>query len=486
MRRLFTVFHALGLMLVVFSFAYLLPVATALIYGDFLLVWDFLLTMLWTFSSGVLMWLLTRRFKGELSIRHGYLLVVAMWTAMPAFGTIPMLMMIPGLSFTDAYFETMSGMTTTGATVLVGLDNLPPAINVWRHELNWLGGMGIIVLAVAILPLLGIGGRQLFKAETPGPMKESALTPRIAETARNLWVVYASITLACILSLKAAGMNWLDAVCHAFSALSLGGYSTHDASIGYYNSPLIESVLIVFMLIAAVNFATHFLVWRGRSLKTYLHDAEAVATVTLVLASCLGVGYFLWWKEVYPDFLTALRHASFNVVSIATDCGYASQDFNQWPFFAPLWMLFLSSVACSSGSTGGGIKMIRTLVLVKQAGREFTKLLHPTVVNPMKIGGHVVANNIVFAVLGFIFLYFMSVASLTFVLLISGLDFVTAFSAVIACINNMGPGLNLVGPAGNYQGLTDFQTWVCTVAMLIGRLEIFTVLILFTPAFWKR
>lgn len=486
MQRALTVIHALGLMLVVFSAAYLMPVVTALIYADQTMLLDFLLAMIWTLVIGFLMWALTRRYKGELSIRHGYLLVVTMWTAMPLFATTPLLMMIPGLSFTDAYFETMSGMTTTGATVLVGLDNLPPAINVWRHELNWLGGMGIIVLAVAILPLLGIGGRQLFKAETPGPMKDSALTPRIAETARNLWVVYASITLACVLALKAAGMNWLDAICHAFSALSLGGFSTHDASIGYFNSPLIEFVLIVFMLIAAINFATHFLVWRARSLRTYLRDAEAVATLILVLLSCFGIGAFLWWKEAYPDFLTALRHASFNLVSMATDCGFASVDFNQWPIFAPLWMLFLSCIAVSSGSTGGGIKMIRTLVLVKQAGREFVKLLHPAAVNPLKIGGQVVANNIVFAVLGFIFLYFVSVATLTFVLLISGLDFISAFSAVIACINNAGPGLNQVGPATNYQVLTDFQTWVCTFAMLVGRLEIFTVLILFTPNFWRR
>ena len=486
MQRTLTVIHALGLLLVVFSAAYLLPVITAVIYADYAILLDFLVAMIWTLSIGFLMWLLTRRHKGELSIRHGYLLVVAMWTAMPMFATLPLLLAIPDLSFTDAYFETMSGMTTTGATTLVGLDNLPPAINVWRHELNWVGGLGIIVLAVAILPLLGIGGRQLFKAETPGPMKEAALTPRIADTARNLWVIYVAITLVCIGALKWAGMNWLDAVCHAFSALSLGGFSTHDASVGYFNSPAIELVLIVFMLIAAINFATHFLAWRGKSMKVYLSDAEAVATVILIVGSCLGVGYFLWWQGVYPEFWTALRHASFNLVSIATDCGYASVDFNQWPMFAPLWMLFLSSIACSAGSTGGGIKMIRTLVLVKQAGREFLKLLHPAVVNPMKIGGHVVANNIVFAVLGFIFLYFISVASLTFVLLISGLDFVTAFSAIIACINNMGPGLNMVGPAGNYQGLTDFQTWVCAVAMLIGRLEIFTVLILFTPHFWRR
>jgi len=486
MRRLFTVFHALGLMLVVFSFAYLLPVITGLIYSDYILVWDFLLTMLWTFSAGALMWLLTKRRKGELSIRHGYLLVVAMWTAMPAFATLPLLMMIPNLSFTDAYFETMSGMTTTGATVLTGLDNLPPAINVWRHQLNWMGGLGIIVLAVAVLPLLGIGGRQLFKAETPGPMKDTALTPRIAETARNLWIVYLAITLLCIVTLKWAGMSWLDAVCHAFSAMGLGGFSTHDSSVGWFQSPLIEFVMIVFMLFAVINFATHFLAWRGRSLKVYARDAEAVASLWLIIGSCFAIALFLWWQDTYPEYLTALRHASFNVVSIATSSGYASVDYAQWPIFAPLWMMFLTAIAASSGSTGGGIKMIRTLVLVKQAGREFIQLLHPAVVNPMKIGGHVVANNIVFAVLGFIFLYFMSIMTLTFALLISGLDFISAFTAILASINNCGPGLGVVGPASNYQGLTDFQTWVCTLAMLIGRLEIFTVLILFTPAFWRR
>ncbi len=486
MGRVFTVIHALGLMLVVFSIAYLLPVITALIYADYVVLWDFLLTMLWTFTAGTLMWLLTRRFKGELSIRHGYLLVVTMWTAMPAFATLPLLLVLPGLSFTDAYFEAMSGITTTGATVLVGLDGLSPAINIWRHELNWLGGLGIIVLAVAVLPLLGIGGRQLFKAETPGPMKDTALTPRIAETARNLWIVYVAVTLACIAALKWAGMDWLDAVCHAFSAMGLGGFSTHDASVGYFQSPLIEFIMIAFMLFAVVNFATHFLAWRGKSLRVYLRDAEAVASLGLILASCVGIALFLWWQHVYEDFWVALRHASFNLVSIATSSGYASVDYAQWPIFAPLWMMFLTAIAASSGSTGGGIKMMRTLVLFKQAGREFLKLLHPAAINPLKIGGHVVANNIVFAVLGFIFLYFMTIVTLTFALLISGLDFISALTAILASINNCGPGLGVVGPASNYQGLTDFQTWVCTAAMLVGRLEIFTVLILFTPAFWRR
>ncbi len=485
MQRALTVIHALGLMLVVFSITYLMPIIASLVYNDGTLI-DFALAMVWTFVAGVLMWLLTRRYKGELSIRHGYLLVVAMWTAMPAVATLPLLLVIDGLSFTDAYFETTSGLTTTGATVLTGLDNLPQAINIWRHELSWVGGMGIIVLAVAILPLLGVGGRQLFKAETPGPMKDSTLTPRITETARNLWLVYLGITVACIVSLKLAGMNWLDALCHAFAAMGLGGFSTHDASVGYFNSPAIELVLIVFMLIAAMNFATHFLVWREKNLKIYLRDTEAIATVVLVLASCLGIAVFLWWRGTYPGFWTALRHASFNLVSIATDCGFASVDFNRWPAFAPLWMLFLSCITASSGSTGGGIKMIRTLILFKQAGREFLKLLHPSAVNPMKIGGNVIPNNIVFSVLGFIFLYFMSVVTLTFALVISGLDFISSFSAVIACINNAGPGLGVVGPASNFGVLTDFQTWICTLAMLLGRLEIFTLLIIFTPRFWQK
>ncbi len=485
MHRIFTVFHALGLMLVVFSVAYLMPMAASLIYDDGTLI-HFSLAMVMTCATGVLLWLLTRRYKGELSIRHGYLLVIGMWTAMPAVATLPLLMVLNGLSFTGAYFETMSGITTTGATVLSGLDKLPPAINIWRHELHWLGGMGIIVLAVAVLPLLGVGGRQLFKAETPGPMKDSALTPRITETARNLWLVYFAITVACIFSLKAAGMNWLDAICHAFSTMGLGGFSTHDASIGYFNSPAIELVLIVFMLLAAMNFATHFLAWREKSLKLYLRDTEAIATVILILASCLGIALFLWWKGVYPNFWVSLRHASFNLVSIATDCGFSSVDFNQWPIFAPMWMLFLSCITASSGSTGGGIKMIRTLILFKQAGREFVKLLHPAAVNPMKIGGQVVPNNIVFAVLGFIFMYFMTVTTLTFALMASGLDFTSSLSAIIGCINNAGPGLGVVGPASNFSVLTDFQTWVCTLAMLAGRLEIFTLLIIFSPHFWRR
>ena len=485
MYRSLTVIHALGMMLMLFSVTYILPMITSLIYQDGTLP-DFSLAMLMTFLAGALMWVLTRRYKAELSIRHGYLLVVMMWTAIPAFATLPLLFLIDGLSFTDAYFETMSGVTTSGGTVLTGLDTLPQAINLWRHELVWLGGMGIIVLVVAIMPLLGIGGRQLYKAETPGPMKDTTLTPRITETARSLWLVYFGITVACIVALKMAGMSWFDAVNHAFSAMGLGGFSTHDASIGFFNSPAIEFVLMVFMLLAVMNFATHFLAIREKNFRPYFRDVEGASSIVLILGSCVAIAFFLWLQGVYEGFWTALRYASFNLISVATSSGYANTDFSLWPIFAPLWMLFLSCIAASSGSTGGGIKMIRTLILFKQAGREFTKLLHPSAIAPMKIGGSVIPNNIVFSVLAFIFLYFMSVVTLTFAMLISGLDFITAFSAVMASINNVGPGLGQVGPASNYSVLTDFQTWVCTLAMLIGRLEIITLLIIFTPKFWQR
>lgn len=485
MLRALTVIHVLGMMLVMFSFTYLLPIITSLIYHDGALL-NFVWSMMMTFMAGTLLATLTHRFRGELSIRHGYLLVVVMWTAIPAVATLPLLMEFPKLSFTDAYFETMSGLTTTGATVLVGLDTMPQSVNLWRHELVWLGGMGIIVLVVAIMPLLGIGGRQLYKAETPGPMKDSTLTPRITETARNLWLVYLGITLACFLSLKMAGMSWFDAVCHAFTVMGLGGFSTHDASIEYFHSPAIEMVMIVFMLLAVMNFATHFLVIRERNLRVYFRDVEGRTSIMLLLVSCVAIAVFLWWQDVYPNFWTALRFASFNLVSIATSAGYANTDFAQWPIFAPLWMLFLATIGSSSGSTGGGIKMIRTMILFRQAGREFTKILHPAAIAPMKIGGSVIPNNIVFSVLAFIFLYFMSIVILTFAMLISGLDFLTAFTAVLASVNNVGPGLGQVGPASNFSVLTDFQTWLCTFGMLIGRLEIITLLIIFTPKFWQR
>jgi len=479
------VFYVLGLMLMMFSVTYVLPIATSIIYSDGQLL-DFGVAALACLAAGILIWALTRHHKRELRSREGFLLVTLAWALMSAIATVPLLICLPGLSFTDAFFETMSGLTTTGATVLVGLENLPPSINLWRHALNWYGGMGIIVLVVAILPLLGVGGMQLYKAETPGPMKDEKLTPRITQTARALWLVYFLITVACILSLKLAGMGWFDAVCHAFAALALGGFSTYDASVGHFDSLPIELVLIVFMLVAAMNFGRHFIAWQQKSLRTYRNDVEAGTMLLLVGISTLLLSYFIWVHGTYPDFGTALRHVAFNLVSIATDCGFVSQDYAAWPMFAPIAILSLSCCCANSGSTGGGIKMFRTLVLVRQAGRELNRVVHPQIARPVTIGGQVVANKIVFAVLAFVVLYFGTIVVLALTLMASGLDFVSAFSAIVACINNAGPGLGVVGPASNFQGLSDVQTWLCSLAMLLGRLEIFSVLVLFTPMYWRK
>jgi trk system potassium uptake protein TrkH len=472
-------------MLMLFSVTYLLPILTSLIYADGLLV-DFVYASLGCPAVGASIVSLTRGHKRELRSRDGFMLVSLGWILMSAIATIPLMMALPGLTFTDAFFETMSGLSTTGATVLTGLDTMAPSLNLWRHALIWYGGMGIIVLVVAILPMLGVGGMQLYKAETPGPVKDEKLTPRITQTARALWIVYFLITMACILSLRVAGMGWFDAVCHSFAAMGLGGFSTYDASVGHFDSPAIEAVLIVFMLIAAMNFARHFIAWQQKSLRTYATDVEAKAMLGIIGISIVGVAFYIWMHGVYPSFWTALRHTAFNLVSIATDCGFVSQDYAAWPMFAPIFILMLSCYCANTGSTGGGIKMFRTLVLFRQAARELFLLVHPQAVTPVKIAGQVVANRIVFAVLAFVVLYFGTVVTLTFLLLASGLDFISSFSAVIACINNAGPGLGIVGPASNFQVLSDFQTWVCSLAMLLGRLEIFSVLVLFTPAFWRK
>lgn len=485
MQRVAVVLNVLSLVIMVFSATMLVPLGVAIWYHD-AAIYAYDEAFAITLICGIALWLATRRSRGELQIRDGFLLVTLVWSVLPAFAALPLMVFMPQMSFTDAYFETMAGLTTTGSTVLSNLDSLPRSINLWRGLLQWLGGMGIIVLVVAILPLLGVGGRQLYKAETPGPMKETKLTPRITETAKGLWLVYAGITAACILGYRAAGMGWFDAVTHAFTTMSLGGFSTHDASYGYFNSPAIEAVAIIFMLIAGVNFATHFLVWRQRSAMPYRHDPEAMMFVLITLASCVMLAAYLWIQGVYPDFPSALRYASFNTVSIATTTGYANTDFNQWPIFAPLWMLFLCCFASCSGSTGGGIKMVRGQLLFLQGLREMVKLIHPQAQVPVKMGGQVVPNRIVFAVLAFMSLYGASVTMMTFLLLVSGLDFITAFSAVIACINNTGPGLNLVGPATTYEALNDFQTWVLSAAMLVGRLELFTVFVVFTPVFWRK
>jgi trk system potassium uptake protein TrkH len=479
------VLAVLGGVLMLFAAAMLVPLAFSFFGGDAALAaYDESIAI--TLGVGLVLFLWGRRTKRELQPRDGFLLVSLVWTVMPAFGALPLMFHLPGLSFTDAYFEAVSGLTTTGATVLTGLDQMPTSINVWRCFMVLIGGMGILVLAVAILPLLGVGGSQLFKAETPGPMKDQKLTPRIAETARGLWAVYFAIALACFFAMRLAGMGWADAFMHMCSTMGLGGFSSHDASFGHFNSPAIEAVTIVFMAIAGVNFALYFVAWKRRSLSGVWRDTEARMWFTTLVVAVFGIAVFLTAHGVYPSFGESLRHAAFNVVSIASTTGFASVDYAQWPAFAPISMLFLCCFATCAGSTGGGIKMVRAMLLVKGARRELRRIVHPRAVVPIKLGNASVDADVLQSVLAFMLVYGAVLVGATMLLLFTGLDVVTAFTAIVACINNTGPGLGQVGPASNFQGLTDFQTWVCSITMLLGRLELFSILVLFTASFWRK
>lgn len=475
----------LGLIAMGMSLLHLLPIGASQLLGDGTLPY-FALSMAINLAAGCAVWLATRHYRREIGIHEGVLLVVLVWTGGAFFAAIPLLLIIPGLSFADAFFEATSGLTATGATVLQGLDKLPPSVNLWRGLLQWLGGMGVIVLAIAVLPMLGVGGRQLFRAEIPGPMKADQLTPRITETAKGLWLIYAALTAACCLAYRAAGMSWVDAVMHSFTTLSLGGFSTHDASFGHFDSPMIEAVAILFMLVGGINFATHFVALRGLSPAAYLRDVEVRHFVIVAGLSVLGVASFLHLHGIFPDFTTSLRYAAFNAISVGTTTGYASADYNLWPVFAPLWILFLGTFLSCSGSAGGGVKMIRAVVLFRQVYREFQRLAHPNAIVPLTIAGQPIPVQVIFAVLAFFFMWVSTTVVMTLLLTISGLDAMTAFSAVVACLNNIGPGLQQVGPSASFAALTDTQTWFCTFAMFLGRLELFTLFLVLTPTFWRK
>ena len=475
----------IGRMVVLFALLLLVPLAFALAEHD-PAEGAFLAAAGITLAAGVAMSLATRRFRRELQPRDGFLLVGLTWVTLPLFGALPLWLAIPGLSVTDAYFEATSAFTATGATALTGLDALPLSVNVWRCFMSFVGGLGIIILAVAILPLLGVGGTQLYKTEMTGPMKDQKLTPRIADTARAIWLVYGLLALGCFLAYRMAGMSWADAFMHMCTTVSLGGFSSHDASFGHWNSPAIEGVAIVFMLLSGVNLVLYFVAWRGRTLAPLWRNAEIQAFVGVLAGTTALITAYLWAGGAYPTLPESLRHAAFHVVSIATTTGYAAYDYAQWPLFAPLLMILLGCFATCAGSTGGGIKMIRMLLLLKQSRRELIRIVHPNAVTPVVLGGMAVGDRVMQSVIAYMMMYGASLVTLTMVLLFSGLDVVTAFTAVLACVNNIGPGLGEVGPAVNYQGLTGFQTWVCTFAMLLGRLELLAVLVLFTSSFWRK
>jgi len=484
MYKIAPIVHVLSKLAALYAVLLLVPTLVSYLYHDSAFN-AFAGTALATLAGSTAVWAATRKHDRELRPRDGFTLVFLLWLGFAAISALPFYLYFPNISYTDAFFEAVSGLTTTGATVMSSLDTLAPSLNFWRHMMNWLGGMGIIVLAVAILPMLGVGGTQLFKAEIPGIDKDSKMAPRISQTAKRLWLVYLTFTLLTCMGLKWAGMGWFDAVCHAMSAFSLGGFSTHDASIAFFDSPAIEAVLIAATLLGAVNFASHFAMAREKSPKPYWRDEEARAMLTILAASIAAASVYMWQQGYYTP-LEALRYVGFNFVSIGLANGFANADFATWPLLVTLWMFFLSNVLANTGSMGGGIKMARALVLAKFSLREVSLLLHPNAVRTVKLNRRSISDRTAMAVMAFIFVYFMTVVIFTLGLLASGMDFITALSATIACITNAGPGLGAVGPADNYGALSDLQKWMCAAVMLLGRLEIFTVFILFTPDYWKK
>jgi trk system potassium uptake protein TrkH len=472
--------------LIAFSVTFLVPGIWAWFedHKDLQLIWltGFGLTAL----SGLALAAITHKHQRELKTKDGFLLVNMVWLVLPAFAALPLMFLVPEITWFKAYFEAMSALTATGATALTGLEHLPVSVNIWRCFLQLIGGLGIMLLVVAVLPMLGLGGMQLYKTETPGPMKDTKFTPRIAETARGLWGVYFLFSGACLLAYRWAGMGWADAFMHMCTTMGLGGFSSYDASFGHFNSPMIEWVAIVFMTLAGISFVRYFVVLRSRSILPISSDREIRTYLAVLLAATLLVMGLLLVHGVYDDGMEALRISAFHVVSLATTTGYASTDYTQWPVFAPILLMFLGCFSTCAGSTGGGIKMVRMILLVKQARRELVRIIHPRVINPVTLGGAVIPMSVMTAVLGFMLIYGGATMFLSMLLMLSGLDTVTAFSAVIATVNNIGPGLGEVGPSGNYGGLNPFQLGVLSFAMLLGRLELLSVLVLFSAHFWRK
>lgn len=479
-----TIQRILGILLSLFSLTLLPAALVSWFYQDGALK-AFLTAFAILLAIGVTLWLPARNHRKELKIRDGFIVVVMFWIALGLSGALPFFLTEdPRMTFTDAVFESMSGLTTTGSTVLTGLDTLPQAVLFYRQFLQWLGGMGIVVLAVAILPLLGVGGMQLYRAETPGPMKDAKLTPRITETAKALWYIYLSLTIACAVAYHWAGMTWFDAIGHSFSTVAIGGFSTHDASIGYFDSGLIEMIAVVFMLISAVNFSLHFLAWRNRSVRHYFADSEVrVFFGIMLLISLITLAYLLITSTV-SDTGLAIRQAIFQTVSIGSTAGFTTADFAYWPGFLPILLLFASYIGGCAFSTAGGMKVIRIMLLFKQGYREVLRLIHPNGVFAIKVNGKALPTKIVGAVWGFFALYVFCFSLMHLILMATGLDVVTSFSAVTACLNNLGPGLGEV--SNNFGDINATSKWVLCVAMLLGRLEIFTLLVVLTPAFWRR
>ena len=467
----------------IFSIAQVIPGFLAYFFEENEFVYNFILSGFITFVIGCFMFFLAADKNGELRTKDGFIITIFFWTVLGFFGSLPFyLANLEGVTYIDSLFESISGLTTTGATVFVGLDDMPRSLLFYRQLLQWLGGMGIIVLAVAVLPLLGVGGMQLYKAETPGPMKDSKLTPRITETAKALWFVYVSMTISCAILYKYFGMSWFDAVGHAFSTISIGGFSTHDANFAFFNNSSLRWTAIIFMVIAGINFALHYLAWTKKRLLHYFYDSEVKLYLSLLVSTTLITYLTLLFSDnVYDEMLV---DSAFQAVSIGTTTGFLTSNYSNWPLFVPIMLLIAAFIGACAGSTGGGIKVIRALILIRQGSSEITKLIHPNAVVTIKFGKKSLDPRVSESVWGFFAVYVATFLIILMFLLSQNNDFLTAFSAVGATLNNLGPGLGAVSE--NYKDITDGSKIALCLSMLLGRLEIFTLLLLFTPAFWRN
>lgn len=479
--HLLSVIRLCGILLVIYSLSFLSSLAIALLFAD--RQWDaFLGSFAITIAAGLLLWVPTRNCSGEISVRDGFLTVALFWAILGVIGALPLVLGMH-LGLTDAVFESVSGFTTTGATVIVGLDALPPSVLFHRQQMQWVGGMGVIVLAVAILPWLGIGGMQLYRAEASSVVKNEKLTPRIAETGRALWSIYVVLTALCAVAFWLAGMTPFDAIGHAFSTISTGGFSTHDLSMAYFDSVLIESIAIVFMLAGGINFAIHFTAWRRLDIGCYFGDAETRGYSWLFIGATTLLTASLFWVETYSGLADSLRHSAFQVASVLTSTGFTTATFADWPLHVPLVLVIISFIGGCAGSTAGGMKVMRTILLGKMGSRQLYQLAHPQGVTAVKFGDRPVSDDILQSVWGFCVLYAITTLALTLGMMAAGLDLESAFGAVVATVNLLGPGLGDV--AGNFASVGPAVKWLAVFGMLFGRLEVFTLLILFTPAYWR-
>ena len=482
--QLSIVAKTIGLLLMVFSFAQVPPIIVDLIYseGEY---FSFLLSFVLTVLGGLILWWPFKDTKKDFRLREGVLIVVCFWIVLSLFGTLPFLITdsISNLSFSEAFFESMSGLTTTGATVLSQLDDLPKSILFYRQQLQWLGGMGIIVLAIAVLPLLGVGGMELYHAESSGIAKDR-LTPKLKNTAIALWKIYVSLTVLCALGYFVTGMSIFDAVSHSFSTVAIGGFSTHDTSIGYFNSISIEMVAMFFMFLAGINFSLHFLAWNNKSLIDYIKDSEFKTYAMVLVVSSVIVIIALGINSEYSSSIETIRHSLFHTISIATTTGFTSQNYSSWPAAIPVFLIMMSFIGACVGSTGGGIKVIRILVMFRLGMKEIHKFIRPNAQVSVKLNGASINEKALVSVLGFFSLYAITFFLILMLLMFAGLDQVTAYSATAATMNNLGPGLGEV--AQNYGSLGETAKWILSFSMLVGRLEVLTIIAIFHKAFWRQ